>query len=74
MQQQNTVQLARLIAAVIVVVGILFAIWNASDLGSATKSQAFRYFVDQSLTWIFYGAILLVAAEAADRLGTRRAP
>ena len=74
MQQQDIVQIGRLVGAAIIVIGVVLAIWNATDLAGAQKDDAFRYFVQQSLTWFAWGGILIMASEVADRLGTRRAP
>jgi hypothetical protein len=70
-QQQDVVMLARLVGLAIIVIGFLFTIWDATDLGYATKSQSFRFFIENTLEWVFRGGVLIVAAEIAGRLTSR---
>lgn len=70
----NIIWIGRLVGAAIIVIGILFALWDITDLPSgAGGDDKFRYLVEQSLQWLGLGGGVILLAEIADRLGKTRA-
>jgi len=71
-QQYDVAMLGRWLGLAIIVIGVIFSIWNASDLGDfAGGDDKFRYFVTSSLQFIAWGGFVYLAAEIVDRLGRR---
>lgn len=69
MQQYNIAMIGRWAGLGIIVVGVIFSIWGATDLGDfAGGDDKFRYFVTQSLSYIAFGGLVYLAAEILDRV------
>ena len=70
----NIIWIGRIVGAAIIVIGIVFAFWDVTDLpGGYGGDDKFRLFVETSLQWIAWGGVLILLAEVADRLGKNRA-
>jgi hypothetical protein len=70
----NIIWLGRIIGAAIIVIGILFSLWDVADYPDGYGGDdKFRIFVEQSLQYLGLGAGVILLAEIADRLGKARA-
>jgi hypothetical protein len=69
----NIIWLGRLIGAGIIVIGVLFALWDVADLDGYGGDDKFRFFIEDTLRWFGLGAGVILLAEIADRVGKSRA-
>jgi hypothetical protein len=69
---QNIVSFGRLLGAAIIVLGVLLAAWNATDVNEAARLgsyAALRGFIQESLLYIWYGGLVLIVAEIVGAVG-----
>lgn len=68
MQQYSIAQLGRWIGLAIIVIGILFSLWDITDLDGLGGDNKFRLLVESSLQWLGTGGLIYLAAEILDRV------
>ena len=73
MQQLNIPQIGRIVGLAIIIIGFLLSIWLANDLGDfVSDEEKFRFFAQEALTWLAFGAITYLAAEILDNVSSKR--
>jgi hypothetical protein len=62
----------RLLGLGIIVLGFVLAVWNATDLGEVRRQgsyPALRYFISESLKYLWYGGLVLIVTEIVGATG-----
>jgi len=68
----NVVIAGRLLAVSIIVLGIVLAAWNGTDISEVSRRgsyAALRYFMEESLTYVWLGCLILIVAEIVGAMG-----
>ena len=65
--------IGRFAGLAIIVIGILFTLWDIADLDGLGGDDKFRYLVENSLRWLGSGGLVFLAAEILDRVKNKAA-
>lgn len=68
MQQYSIAQIGRWVGLAIIVIGVLFSLWDITDLDGLGGDNKFRILVEDTLQWIGVGGLVYLAAEILDRV------